>query len=108
MSTANDFKILSSVWLHNRVFRPGQEADLIAAGFTPAQKREQEGKGRINWFRGGPGIAASEMAVRLANERGVDLASLTGSGPGGRIYARDVPGGDGPGEDSEHGSASPD
>jgi pyruvate dehydrogenase E2 component (dihydrolipoyllysine-residue acetyltransferase) len=35
--------------------------------------------------------AASPAARRIAAIRGVDLASLSGSGPGGRIIARDVP-----------------
>jgi pyruvate dehydrogenase E2 component (dihydrolipoamide acetyltransferase) len=35
-------------------------------------------------------IKASPLARRLARERGVDLASLTGTGPEGRIVARDV------------------
>jgi pyruvate dehydrogenase E2 component (dihydrolipoamide acetyltransferase) len=34
--------------------------------------------------------AASPVARRLADERGVDLAALTGSGPGGRIVREDV------------------
>jgi pyruvate dehydrogenase E2 component (dihydrolipoamide acetyltransferase) len=35
-------------------------------------------------------IKASPLARRLARERGIDLASLTGTGPEGRIVARDV------------------
>jgi pyruvate dehydrogenase E2 component (dihydrolipoamide acetyltransferase) len=37
-----------------------------------------------------PGPIASPAARRLARERGVELASLRGSGPGGRIVARDI------------------
>jgi len=37
-------------------------------------------------------VKASPLARRLARERGVDLASVTGSGPEGRIVARDVEG----------------
>lgn len=37
-----------------------------------------------------PGPIASPAARRLAREREVDLAPLRGSGPGGRIVARDV------------------
>jgi pyruvate dehydrogenase E2 component (dihydrolipoamide acetyltransferase) len=37
-----------------------------------------------------PGPIASPAARRLARERGVELAPLQGSGPGGRIVARDV------------------
>jgi pyruvate dehydrogenase E2 component (dihydrolipoyllysine-residue acetyltransferase) len=36
------------------------------------------------------GVKASPAARRLAAERGVDLASLTGTGPGGRIVEADV------------------
>ena len=35
-------------------------------------------------------VAASPLARRLASERGVDIRSLEGSGPGGRILKRDV------------------
>jgi pyruvate dehydrogenase E2 component (dihydrolipoamide acetyltransferase) len=36
------------------------------------------------------GHVASPAARRIAAERGIDLASATGSGPGGRIIARDL------------------
>jgi pyruvate dehydrogenase E2 component (dihydrolipoamide acetyltransferase) len=42
----------------------------------------------------GERIRASPLARRLASERGVDLATLQGSGPGGRIVRADVPGGE--------------
>ena len=35
-------------------------------------------------------MKASPLARRMASERGVDLASITGSGPAGRIVQRDV------------------
>src|SRR5690242_6133790 len=35
-------------------------------------------------------IKASPLARRIARERGIDLASLTGTGPDGRIVAEDV------------------
>jgi pyruvate dehydrogenase E2 component (dihydrolipoamide acetyltransferase) len=35
-------------------------------------------------------VKASPLARRIARERGIDLASLTGSGPDGRIIAEDV------------------
>lgn len=37
-------------------------------------------------------IKASPLARRMASERGLDLAALAGSGPDGRIVARDVEG----------------
>jgi pyruvate dehydrogenase E2 component (dihydrolipoamide acetyltransferase) len=39
---------------------------------------------------GGDRVKASPLARRIASERGVDLASLKGSGPGGRIVKADV------------------
>ena len=36
-------------------------------------------------------ILASPLARRLARERGIALAQVAGSGPGGRVVARDVP-----------------
>jgi len=35
-------------------------------------------------------LRSSPLARRLANERGVDLGQLSGSGPGGRIIKRDI------------------
>lgn len=42
--------------------------------------------------QGGAGdrIAASPLARKLAEEQGLDLASITGSGPGGRIVSNDL------------------
>jgi len=39
---------------------------------------------------GGGRLAASPIVRRLARERGIDLAGLTGTGPGGRIVRRDL------------------
>ncbi len=36
-----DFAIKSEVWLHGRVYRPGQEWMLERDGFTRQQKQEQ-------------------------------------------------------------------
>jgi pyruvate dehydrogenase E2 component (dihydrolipoamide acetyltransferase) len=41
---------------------------------------------------GGDRVKASPLARRLAEQRGIDLASLKGSGPGGRIVKADVDG----------------
>ncbi len=49
-------------------------------------------------------IKASPLAKRLARERGIDLASLTGTGPGGRVIEVDVPEHAGP---AAAGSAAP-
>jgi pyruvate dehydrogenase E2 component (dihydrolipoamide acetyltransferase) len=39
---------------------------------------------------GGGRVKASPLARRIASERGVDLSSVQGSGPGGRIVEKDV------------------
>lgn len=39
---------------------------------------------------GQPGVKASPSAKRVARKKGIDLASLEGSGPGGRITKEDV------------------
>jgi pyruvate dehydrogenase E2 component (dihydrolipoamide acetyltransferase) len=57
----------------------GQEAAAAtAAAEQPATSR---GDGRVK---------ASPLARRLAREKGIDIGSLTGSGPEGRIVAEDV------------------
>jgi pyruvate dehydrogenase E2 component (dihydrolipoamide acetyltransferase) len=43
----------------------------------------------------GDRVKASPLARRLAEQRGIDLAGLSGSGPGGRIVKADVDGADG-------------
>ncbi|MFN8215227.1 MAG: dihydrolipoamide acetyltransferase family protein [Solirubrobacterales bacterium] len=49
-----------------------------------------QGAGADGAPQGGERVKASPVARRLAREAGVDLASLSGSGPGGRIVRRDV------------------
>jgi pyruvate dehydrogenase E2 component (dihydrolipoamide acetyltransferase) len=48
---------------------------------APTVGTDGDGSGRVK---------ASPLARRIASERGVDLASVTGSGPGGRIVKKDV------------------
>ena len=48
----------------------------------------------------GERVKASPLARRLAKDKGLDLASLHGSGPGGRIVKHDV-------EEAESGGAAP-
>jgi pyruvate dehydrogenase E2 component (dihydrolipoamide acetyltransferase) len=54
---------------------------LLQAKKEPAPAAAAAGNGRIK---------ASPLARRLARERGIDLATLRGSGPEGRIVAEDV------------------
>jgi pyruvate dehydrogenase E2 component (dihydrolipoamide acetyltransferase) len=52
----------------------------------PEPATEQPPHARDNGGR----VRSSPLARRLASERGLDLASLRGSGPGGRIIRRDI------------------
>jgi pyruvate dehydrogenase E2 component (dihydrolipoamide acetyltransferase) len=67
---------------------------------APAREEERE-HGRAAATDGGPAeapvaaeaggrVKASPLARRIARERGIDLAQLTGTGPEGRIVAEDV------------------
>jgi pyruvate dehydrogenase E2 component (dihydrolipoamide acetyltransferase) len=58
----------------------GREAAADAAAAQPAQT-DGSANGRIK---------ASPLARRIARERGVDLAQISGTGPDGRIVAEDV------------------
>jgi pyruvate dehydrogenase E2 component (dihydrolipoamide acetyltransferase) len=57
-------------------------APAAPAAPSPAEPRPTGEAGRR--------IKASPLARRLAEERGLDLAALSGTGPGGRIIKRDV------------------
>jgi pyruvate dehydrogenase E2 component (dihydrolipoyllysine-residue acetyltransferase) len=61
--------------------KPAAEPEPPAAAEAPAPPPER---------RDGERIKASPLARRLAREQGVDLASLKGTGPDGRIVAEDV------------------
>lgn len=73
-----------------------EEAEAVAAPVTPAEPLAPSG---------GDGAAAgvlkaSPIARRIADERGIDLRQVQGTGPGGRIVKRDV-------EDYQPGAAAP-
>jgi pyruvate dehydrogenase E2 component (dihydrolipoamide acetyltransferase) len=57
-------------------------ADAVAAESSPAAPPPTRAEGEP--------IKASPLARRMARERGLDLAALTGTGPEGRIIAEDV------------------
>ena len=63
-----------------------------AAAETPAPEPEPEAAPAAIAPAAAPTgeVRASPIARRLARERGVDLATITGSGPGGRIVEADV------------------
>ena len=48
------------------------------------------GEGRVPSKANGARVFASPLARRLAKEKGVDIAALKGSGPHGRIVAKDI------------------
>ncbi len=64
----------------------------VAAPAEPAPSRTPEASpAAAPVAAGGDGrTKSSPLARRLARERGIDLATLEGSGPGGRIVKRDV------------------
>ena len=56
-----------------------------------AGRREPEPERAAPWpRREGERIKASPLARRIAGERGIELASIAGTGPDGRIIAEDV------------------
>src|SRR6476660_10521572 len=58
---------------------------------TPARAPETASIGEpVTAQRDGGRVKASPLARRIARERGIDLASLRGTGPEGRIVAEDV------------------
>ena len=59
----------------------GEPRPKPAASAGPSEQPRPADGGRIK---------ASPLARRIAAERGLDLASISGSGPGGRIIKRDV------------------
>jgi pyruvate dehydrogenase E2 component (dihydrolipoamide acetyltransferase) len=61
----------------------------VAAIIAPAPVSQEAPKTLVK-TEGSPRIFASPLARRLAAERGLDLASLKGSGPHGRIIRADV------------------
>ena len=66
----------------------GADAKVVEATSAPLKAEASGGK-----FVGNSGrILASPLAKRIAANRGIDLASITGTGPKGRIVKRDVEG----------------
>jgi len=73
---------------------PSQAQPISDAGAVPlvtASREETAATAVPAPTAAGQRIVATPYARRLAGERGVELRSLIGSGPGGRIRAADVP-----------------
>jgi len=77
------------------------DEDISAYGPLPLAREEEKGKGLAEAAAPAPPrpetlepvpkrVIASPRARKLAREKGVDLALVTGSGPGGRIVEGDV------------------
>ena len=69
------------------------ESDVQTVAQAPAREPDrEEGREAASQTaqRDGGRVKASPLARRIARERGIDLASLRGTGPEGRIVAEDV------------------
>jgi pyruvate dehydrogenase E2 component (dihydrolipoamide acetyltransferase) len=73
---------------------PPAEAVTEGNGQQPAPKPAAQAPARE--ARSAGRVKASPLARRMAAERGIDLASVSGSGPEGRVVARDLEGASGP------------
>jgi pyruvate dehydrogenase E2 component (dihydrolipoamide acetyltransferase) len=62
---------------------------------TQPQSQPQPGAPATSQGGGADRVKASPLARRLAEQKGIDLAGLTGSGPGGRIVKADLDGASG-------------
>ena len=69
---------------------PAGEAGGVDAGESGSVEGDERSGGGGRARRDGERVKASPLARRLAKERGVEIASVTGSGPGGRVVKADV------------------
>ncbi len=67
-----------------------QKAEAEPPAEKPAPERERAMTAAVSEARADGRVKASPLARRIARERGVDLAALSGTGPEGRIVAEDV------------------
>ncbi len=74
-----------------------KEGSESRAGATPAKKSRKKAEGtpdepapHASASKESGRVRASPLARKIAAERGIDLSSLRGTGPGGRVVRRDV------------------
>jgi pyruvate dehydrogenase E2 component (dihydrolipoamide acetyltransferase) len=67
-----------------------QEQTQQGKAEAPAPKPAEATRDEIPAVRGNGRVFVSPLARRIAKEKGIDLATLTGSGPHGRIVLKDV------------------
>jgi pyruvate dehydrogenase E2 component (dihydrolipoamide acetyltransferase) len=67
------------------------EAPIKESAAKPAKAVEVGASGNLNEDKGpGEKVKSSPLARKIARKNGVDLSSIKGTGPGGRILKRDV------------------
>ena len=66
------------------------ETQIGAAGHAPAAETRETATAPLAGMTEGAGVLAPPAVRKLAREMGVDLATVKGSGPGGRVSAEDV------------------
>jgi pyruvate dehydrogenase E2 component (dihydrolipoyllysine-residue acetyltransferase) len=77
--------------VENSVENPGEKSGGKTAAAKNLHPEPVKGRGAAPKPNGAGGrIKASPLAKRIAAQQGIDLGSLTGSGPHGRIVKRDV------------------
>jgi pyruvate dehydrogenase E2 component (dihydrolipoamide acetyltransferase) len=67
-----------------------EPAPTASNGGGDSQEVQDRAGDAVGGSSGAERVKASPVARRIAKEKGVDLSSLTGSGPGGRIVKKDV------------------
>jgi len=67
---------------------PPEEEETTDADDTASEETPQEDRSSLQTSAGR--LKASPLARRMARERGIDLAAITGTGPDGRILAEDI------------------